>query len=197
MNSGLGAVKLQPPGAGLPWAELLAARVGMRVLRLTTSRQRASRSFRREGDRILSLVRLLPLDGAAERVLIPRIFGIEDSSRHWSVLMVLEHLVIVNDAIGQIVQSLAARRPFEREIGIADVKPQPDQQLEVIDRFAGCVANYLAAIEALPNLHTRLRYRHPWFGPLTGHGWHVLAAEHQAIHRRQIERILATRRRTS
>jgi len=183
-------VQLQPPGAGLPWTELLAARIGIRVLRLTTSRGMASRQFRQEGDRILAIARSLPPERAAERVLIQRIFGIEDSSRYWSVLMVLEHLVIVNEAIANIVPMLAAGIPFDREIGVADVKPRPDQQPEVIDRFAACTGNYLTAIDAVPSLHAGVRYRHPWFGPLNGHGWHVLAAGHQGIHRRQIERIL-------
>jgi hypothetical protein len=194
MKSGTAELKLQPPGAGLPWLELLAARVGMRLLRLTTSRQNASRQFRQEGDRILALARSLPSSQAAEPVLIRRVFGIEDSSRHWSVLMVLEHLVIVNDAIAQVVRSLAAGKEVARQIGTADVKPQSEQQPEVIDRFAVCMTKYLEAIEIVPNLHTHLRYRHPWFGPLSGHGWHVLAAGHQAIHRRQIEQILKTGR---
>lgn len=184
-------VPLQPPGAGLPWAELAAARLGMRIVRWSMSRRRASRIFRQEADRILSLSRSMPAEIAAQRVLIPRVFGIEDSSRYWSVLMVLDHLVIVNDAIVQIVQSLAAGKPFEREIGIADVKPNPDQSPAIIERFAASAADYLAAIDTLPKLLTRLCYRHPWFGPLDGQGWHILAAIHMRIHRRQVQRIVA------
>ena len=43
----------------------------------------------------------------------------------------------------------------------------------------------------IPDLRTAQSHRHPWFGPLDAAGWHALTAFHTALHRRQIERILA------
>jgi hypothetical protein len=48
----------------------------------------------------------------------------------------------------------------------------------------------LASVTASPNLKTKTRFSHPWFGPLDASGWHAMAGSHMAIHRKQIERIL-------
>lgn len=45
-----------------------------------------------------------------ERVLIKRITGIEDSSRFWSVYMVLDHLLIVDRLTIKIMESLSRER---------------------------------------------------------------------------------------
>jgi hypothetical protein len=180
---------LQPPGAGLPLAELALSRIGVWLVCRRLTRQAASRWFAEEGERLLSLARSLPLDQAARQVLIPRVWGIEDSSRNWSVLMTLEHLVIVNTAIAGIIERLAAGEEWEQKISTADVKPGPQQDAAAIERFAQCQRDYPRRIAALPDLRTRVRHAHPWFGPMTAHDWHCLAAAHQRIHRRQVERI--------
>jgi hypothetical protein len=190
-----GGVRLQPPGAGLPYAELLLARAGLRLARLLLSRDRAAARFRAEGDIALRLARSLPPADAARRVLVPRLWGLEDSSRFWSVFMVLDHLTIVNDAVAAIIEHLAAGRPFPRAIGIADVKPRPGAGPGALDELDRADRAYLAATGAVGDLRTRLTYPHPWFGPLDGHGWHCLAALHQTIHRRQVERIIRKLRR--
>jgi hypothetical protein len=186
------AAELQPPGAGLPLAELWLSRLGLAIIHRTTSRAQASDWFRTEADRILRLARSVDQELAARPVLIPRVWGIEDSSRNWSVFMTLEHLTIVNQVIADIIEHLAARQAYDRDISTADVKPTTGQDQKLIGRFAGSIDDYLARIERLENLHTQARHRHPWFGPLNAHAWHVLAAAHQRIHRRQIERILKT-----
>lgn len=47
-------------------------------------------------------------DHGAIPVLIDRVVGIEDSSRYWSVFMVLDHLRIVDEGMTQIIQALFA-----------------------------------------------------------------------------------------
>ena len=185
-------VRLAPPGAGLPAAELWLARAAFALMRRATSRDRAGSRFRREADRLLELV--TPLDPAmgSTRVLIRRIRGIEDNSRYWSAYMVLDHLVRVNETIVEIVEHLAAGRKYERAVGIPDVKPGPEAGPKVVERFAAACESYLLRITLLPQLKTEDRHVHPWFGPLNGHAWHVLAALHQSIHRRQVERIIGT-----
>lgn len=182
--------RLQPPGAGLPTFELFLSHIGFRLSRLATSRQAAEARFLKEGERMLALVRSLDPALAARPILIPRQWGIEDSSRHWSALMVLEHLIIVNKAIAAIIEHLAAAKTFPREVSIAAVKPSRSQDPAVIDRFAGVVDEYVARVGACRALRSEVRHDHPWFGPLDAHGWHCLAAIHQTIHRRQIEAII-------
>ncbi|MBX3389322.1 MAG: hypothetical protein KF691_07680 [Phycisphaeraceae bacterium] len=48
----------------------------------------------------------LSAGAAAERVLIPRLRGLEDSSRYWSVWMMLDHLRIVNSQVAMVIASL-------------------------------------------------------------------------------------------
>lgn len=183
-------VPLQPPGAGLPAVELFVSRLGFRVLNLFVSRERASAWFRAEADRILALARSLKPEAATRRVLIPRLPGLEDSSRHWSVCMTLEHLVVVDSAIAATIESLVAGVVPPRVVSTADVKPSPAADVAVIDRFEATARDYLARVAALADLRTAVSYRHPWFGPLRGTGWHRLAALHHRIHRKQVERIV-------
>ena len=154
------------------------------------SRRRASELFRAEADRILALARSFDPADAARPVLIPRIAGLEDSSRYWSVCMTLEHLVIVDTAIAGVVGALAAGVVPPGTASTAALKPSPSADVGAIDRFEAVASDYLARTGALADLRSTVRYRHPWFGPLTALGWHRLAAAHHRIHRKQVERIV-------
>lgn len=181
---------LRPPGAGLPRGELFASRIGFRLMNLFVSRRGAGAWFRAEADRLLALARSLGSADATRRVLIPRLPGLEDSSRYWSVCMTLEHLVIVDEAIAGTIESLVRGVVPGREVSTADVKPAPTADVTAVDRFEATARDYLDRIDALPDLRTKVSYRHPWFGPLPALSWHRLAALHHRIHRKQIERII-------
>lgn len=183
--------QLQPPGAGLPRVELFFAQVGFRALNLVVSRRRASAWFRAEADRILGLVRALDPAAAARRVLVPRVAGLEDSSRYWSAYMVLEHLVTVDTGIGGVIATLAGGAAPDATVNTADFKPSPAAYATAIDRFEAVARDYLARVDAVPDLRTKVRFPHPWFGPLSAIGWHRLAAMHHRIHRKQLERVVA------
>ena len=129
---------------------------------------------------------------AQKQVLIKRIQGIEDSSRNWSVLMTLHHLVIVNTGIIATIEQLAAERPLNRKVSTAAVKPSPGQTMAMLGKFRENVQQYRERIDRLPGLDSKTRHLHPWFGQLNAHGWHCLAAVHHTIHRKQIEAILQT-----
>jgi len=187
-------VELQPPGAGLPFLELQLSRAALAVLFRFTSREAASAKFRQEADRVLGLVRSLEPQAAARRVLIPRPWGIEDSSRFWSGYMVLEHLTIVDREILNVIQHLAAGRRYERIITIRNVKPAPGQDSGAVERFAAAADGYLAAVAALGEFPREGTYPHPWFGPKNAHWWHCLAGTHHALHARQLERIIRVSR---
>jgi len=156
------------------------------------SRAAATEKFREEAERMLRLVEGLDPVFAAKPILIERIRGIEDSSRNWSALMTLDHLVIVDRGIAATISHLVEGKPITGRASTAAVKPKPEQTPETIGVFRKVTGQYLDRVGALPDLNSRLRYEHPWFGPLNAHGWHVLAAVHHGIHRRQIERIIAT-----
>lgn len=184
--------QLQAPGSGLPWHELVLSRHGFKLYQRVTSVQKALSLFQSETIRILSLVKPVDKKRGAIRVLIPRIYGIEDSSRYWSVFMTLEHLNIVIPEVISIIQSLVDGETSLKEVRIQDVKPREQAGMEQIKKLEENKILYERFIHSLPSLRSNCRHSHPWFGPLNPHGFHCLIGFHQMIHRRQIERILSS-----
>ena len=182
--------KLAPPGAGLPWPELWVARLLFACRRWSGNRDSTNARFQQEREIIRRLVRSCPGDAAGRRALIRRPPGLEDSSRNWSVWMTLDHLRIVHYAMVPIISGLTRGTMPEGRVSTAAVKPSPEVNAAVVAEFEQSCDALLAAVAAAPNLKTRLRFAHPWFGPLDAAGWHALSAGHLAIHRVQIERIL-------
>jgi hypothetical protein len=68
-------------------------------------------------------------------VLIDRVVGLEDSSRYWTLFMVLDHLRIVDEGISQIIKTLTDDRLFGQEIRIQDLKPCLQSDSDMINRF--------------------------------------------------------------
>ena len=147
--------------------------------------------FRRSAADILRVVDENDLGGLSQIIRIPRLQGIEESSRNWSVLMVLNHLTQVNKGIMDTARALKSNsQPFD-VVRIADFKPSPDVGEEAIDQFREGCHRYWSFAKSHQPLRTTVTFKHPWFGDLDGHGWHFLAAAHQRIHRRQIFKIMA------
>lgn len=183
--------KLQAPGHGLPWPELAVSRLGLEIYQRTVSPQVALRLLQGETRRILSLLDSVEETKGRTRVLIPRIFGIEDSSRYWSLFMTVEHLNIVIPAVMGFISSLLDRPDYAREVRIQDVKPQEQAGPKQVETLKQNQMLYEKFILSLASLRSCRRHPHPWFGPLHPHGWHCLLGVHQLIHRRQMERILS------
>ncbi|HVZ66115.1 MAG TPA: DinB family protein [Lacunisphaera sp.] len=183
--------RLAPPGAGLPRVELFIARQLFRWHRLKTSRDAAAAQIETERATIVTLARGCDPAAAARPVLIPRLRGLEDSSRNWSVYMTVEHVRIVNASITGLLQLLPAGRIPPRAASTATVKPPAGIDGTVIAAFERGCTELAAAAAAIPDLHAGARYAHPWFGPLDAAGWHAMAGFHLELHRRQIEEIIA------
>lgn len=183
--------KLAAPGAGLPKVELFAGRSLFALRRLTGNRDSFDAQFRKERTLIRTLVSSCDAQSAARRVLIKRPTGLEDSSRYWSVWMTLDHLRIVHGEFTRIIQALTKGVLPEGEASTAAVKPDPGVTADVVAAHEASCDAWLAAVAASPDLHTAVRFAHPWFGPLRASGWHALAGGHMGIHRVQIERIVA------
>jgi hypothetical protein len=182
--------QLAAPGAGLPGIELQIARILFTLRAWTHDRQRVDALFGRERSLVAELVRSCPAGRLGERVLIPRPRGLEDSSRHWSVLMTLEHLRVVNLACASIIRELSEGRVPSGKASTAEVKPGPDVSESVMETYEASCDEVLAAVASAKDLDDAARFPHPWFGPMSARRWHVLAAVHLGLHRRQIEAIL-------
>src|SRR5690348_12968982 len=130
------ALRLAPPGAGLPPAELFVARLLFSFRARLSTRRSVERAIRTESPPTDPP----PPDGApeflAQRVLIKRPRGLEDSSRYWSVLMTLDHLRIVNFGVATTIRELLAGRRPRQTVSTAALKPSPDVDANVHAHFA-------------------------------------------------------------
>jgi hypothetical protein len=190
-NTPSAAVKLAPPGAGLPKPELFFARLIFGWFRKSKSRADVTALFEVERELILSLAGSCDAAQGGRRVLIKRLPGLEDSSRDWSVFMTLEHLRIVNEVVGESIRSLAIGEVPARVASTAAVKPSPEADAAVIGAFTAGCERFRQTVAAIPDLRTSVGYAHPWFGPLDAAGWHAMAAFHMRLHRKQVQSILA------
>ncbi len=180
---------LAAPGAGLPGPELFIARRLFVWKRRFGSREGFSRQFESERTAIRDLVAAIPEELKSCRVLIPRLRGLENSSRHWSVWMTLDHLRITNEAFAGVIATLAAGKIPPGKADTAAVKPSPDAGPEVEAAYGTSCSNLAAVIAEIADWKTVPRFPHPWFGPLDAAGWHALSATHLGIHRAQITEI--------
>lgn len=183
---------LAPPGAGLPRMERVIAMLLLSIRCRTGNRESFTADFKSERSKIRILIDSHDSEVLSQRVLIVRPRGIEDSSRDWSVLMTVDHLRIVNQVFAGIIHCLSNGIEPPEKASTATVKPSPLVSMDVIVNYESSCDALLEAVEAISNLKTKTRYQHPWFWKMDAHEWHALAASHMAIHRVQIERILAS-----
>jgi hypothetical protein len=182
---------LAPPGAGIPRVERLIGGAIFAIRRLRGTPERFARDFASERAAIEGVLGQLDHLKRAERVLMPRLRGLEDSSRHWSAWMVLDHLRIVNLEIARVIESLALDTAPAGKVSTAAVKPSERAAADVVAEYERACDRLVASAAAGGHLRTRLRHAHPWFGALDAAGWHAMAGMHMAIHRRQLEQIAA------
>ncbi len=183
---------LAPSGAGIPTIERLIGGSIFALRRRFGTPQSFTTQFQRERALIADLYQRPQYSPAllSQRILIPRLRGLEDSSRYWSVHMTLDHLRIVNLGIARVISTLCSGQSPGRVIGTAEVKPSPDVTSSIIPDYESSCDRLLATVAAHTALKTMLKHPHPWFGPLDAHGWHAMSAMHMGIHRAQIARIL-------
>jgi hypothetical protein len=179
-------------GAGLPKLQNLILRhIAFPMLRLTLSWKRAETLFESEGAKVLKLVAGLSQEQMNTKVLVPKTLGIEDNSRYYSAAMVLWHLIYVGETINTGIISLSRGETLDFTVKIENFKPFVDISPNITDDYQAFLTNYRPALEK--NVHDRRKanyHSHPWFGPLNPHGWLVLSAVHQFIHRRQLANIV-------
>lgn len=185
---------LAAPGAGLPSHELFFGRLFFSLSRQITSQAKTTAAFQRERHIIRGLIASCDSASAAQRILIKRPRGLEDSSRYWSVWMTLEHLRIVHESLIRVIHALSREIIPAGKASTADVKPGTDVTESVVGEYERSCDALLETVTQAPTLKSHARFAHPWFGPLNAAGWHAMSATHLRIHRVQIERILATQR---
>jgi len=183
---------LDEPGAGLPWYETFYLRyVTFPNYVRTMTWHSGVELFHEEGQKIKTLIEPMSDAQLLTPVLIDRLRGLEDSSRNWSPVMVLEHLVIVGREFKDIIISLNDEKVPTKDLEIADVKPSQQTGKEIIGRFNGFQDEFITVMsDERYHRSSAMKYRNPWLGPLNSFQWLCLAAGHQYLHRTQIQKIL-------
>ncbi len=91
---------LDKAGAGISAYKRLAAKyVIFPMLNRLISWDKAWDIYGKGGEKIISMASDLDDEALFKRVLVPKLFGLEDNSRYYSVAMVIEHLLIVGKAL--------------------------------------------------------------------------------------------------
>jgi hypothetical protein len=187
--------KLEASGKGLPWLEQLVGRYVVMPLTMSAmSNQSAYDRFSKVAQSLISTLQGVDVDVANRRVLVERITGLEDSSRYWSPVMIVDHLTITSTGILGIVQALCQGEMPERVVRIEDVKPseQPLNINEVLERYQMMMDSYHHALpellECIPS--STGTHSHPWFGQFTAHHWWCMNAIHHEVHLKQMQLIL-------
>jgi len=180
---------LDKPGAGIPWyQEKFIKHIVVPVLPFVMGWERSLSFLQKQINEIVLLVEDLDEKDLAKQVLIPPMFALEDSSRYWSINMVIEHLVTVNLGTYEIVDLLSQEKEIQRELATAKVKPFKNtdhiQKLVVFEKA------YSRMIKKNSKKVSQLKKAHPWFGPFTNYQWHAFIGLHNKLHKRQIQKIL-------
>ncbi len=185
---------LAPPGAGLPKIERFIANAMIRWNARRTSREETADLFATERAGIVKLLSGVGEQAWHQPVLIKRLPGLEDSSRFWSLLMVVDHLRIVNEQIGGVIRCLSAGTLPQQAADIAKVKPSENVGVEVITSFEQGCDDFIATVASVTDLKTSMTFDHPWFGAMDAWTWHFMTAFHMRLHRKQMEHIIANMR---
>lgn len=185
-------VKLEAPGAGLPFLDSLLMRfyVGPFVSKRGTVEENWKR-FDRINKKIMEMVQPLSFEQIHKKILVPKLKGIEDSSRFWSVAETLEHIEMVGDSVCEGIEFLQNGIVPEKAANVAEYKPK--------GKYNG--VDPRPAFEAFnKRIQDRLKgkkisldppfYRHPWLGMLSSQQWQWLLSGHSGIHYNQIKHIL-------
>jgi DinB superfamily len=186
--------KLAPPGAGIPWIQkkFLQYYVGPYVASRTPFELSRDR-FVRTSAKILQELEGLSEPQLGQRVLVPKQTGLEDSSRYWSIAMTLDHIVIVGRQVVMVIDSLDSGVVPEVVADTSKVKPlgalSPQDAVQMFRDFSE--RDFPPVLPRLRNRNSKLRYRHPWFGPIPLQAWYWLLNTHSRIHLLQIRAIKA------
>lgn len=176
--------------AGLPWIKDFVGRfVTFPAYCRTTSFERVTRDFHTEIHRIEELCGRFSPDDFVRRVTVDPMIGLEDDERHWSAAMVVEHVVLVGEAIGRTLVFLSREQnppqPFAREA----LRPRGARGVEVLTELRKLALEYPRIVETELGPAREVSHNHPIFGEIDLHRWHCLSVAHLRVHRRQLHEI--------
>ncbi len=183
---------LAAPGAGIPFPQKMMMRYFVRpFVAGRTSWETSTDNFHKINKKILASIEGLTNLQLATRILVPPQTGLEDSSRYWSIKMVLEHLLIVSEQMMQLIPSLSEGVIPNEIADIAKMKPKNDLSLEeTLTRFKKLVSfDFDKMNTSVKNRKSNSKFYHPWFGNMKAQQWYWLLSMHHGLHLKQIREI--------
>jgi hypothetical protein len=183
---------LEKAGTGIsPTKRLAAQYIMFPILNYLISWEKAWEIYDQEGEKIVRMASSLSQEQLFKRVLVPRLFGLEDNSRYYSVAMVIEHLLIVGKALQVRIPILSQGKELKGHVKIEDVKPYTQIDTNIVEAFQTFLSSYREELEIhTGDIHIDNTSEHPWFGEFNPKQWSILGMVHQIVHRRQIEAII-------
>jgi hypothetical protein len=180
--------ELEKPGAGLPLIDSLVMRfyLGPFVSR-RQSKDMNLRLFSVLGSRMLKEADGVPANARDEQVLVPRMRGIEDSSRFWSVNETLEHVMIVGAGMRGLIKALAEGGKSDFVVRVEDFKPKGKYRGgDARGDFRAFLDETAATLKPLAIVDGGPKHRHPWFGEINALQWSWILSGHTQIHLSQL-----------
>lgn len=187
---------LAAPGEGLPQPEAWISRnIVFPLVKRLLKPQAAVELVGQVGNDLVARFETLSEEAQTKPVLIARLRGLEDSSRFWSPLMVIEHLQITGTAMQAMATELATGVKPTVVVRTQDVKPTLETTKEIVVAYKHWLDQYPSAIAQLfslpPTALTKLTHPHPWFGELNANQWIQLNSMHHRLHKDQFNAILS------
>ncbi|UPT74152.1 MAG: DinB family protein [Elusimicrobiota bacterium] len=182
---------LPKPGAGLPFLESLYVRfyVGPFQSR-KADKSKNLRLFQMVGARLLKEFSSIPAEKRDTKVLVPRMPGIEDSSRNWCPNQVLEHLMITGVPMRGLIVELANGRTSDYEVKIENFKPQGKYEGgDASQDFKKFLDETVSILDTLDVKDAGPTHKHPWLGQFNALQWTWLLAGHNGLHYNQLQAI--------
>ena len=181
---------LAPPGMGIPWYQMLFLRYYIKpFIAAKANPEKSASYFNHISQKIFSEIKDLSDSQLETRVLVPKLRGLEDSSRFWSIAMTLDHIVIVGSKILEVIDSLESGKIPSEVANTAEVKPDskcdPKKSVAAFSKFV--LVDFVKF--GPPTSTANLKYKHPWFDEMNSKQWYWLLGVHSKIHLNQIKLI--------
>lgn len=187
-------IPLDKPGAGVPWLERAYLRYYMKPFVAARSDwDKNWENFDYINTRLFEKIHGLTPAQLEQQILVPRLSGLENSSRYWSIAMTLEHLIIVGEKQKTLITALSQGITPPGRGDTATVKPKGgkpgDQQLAEYRAFIATLRPTLDPLKAAA-LKSRTRFPHPWMDKINARQWQWLYPAHTHVHYQQIKEIV-------